>query len=234
MNTALLRFKNSLRVWANQLVNSLKHPQPFNRKKLAYPFRALVRPFDTFSDIKYEKMGSLFIANGILFCYFLISVLSYFYTGYLFNDNRIDQFSLLSQLFYSVALLFIWAVSNWSVCTLMNGEGNMRDIWTVSSYALLPVLLGKIVTLPLSNFIVYEEQVYIQLIDVTSFLLFCFLMFCGLLTVHQYTVSKTLFSCLLTIVGVVLIIFLGILFFSIVQQMIGFVNTVFVELLNKT
>ena len=234
MHTLFSRFKNSLRVWGEQLLESIRHPQPFDRKKLAYPFRAIVHPFDTFSDIKYEKKGSLLIANGILLLYFVLHVLEFFYTGYLFNENRVEQFSLLSQLFYSVALIFLFAVSNWSVCTLMNGEGTMREIWIVCNYALLPIVFSKLVTIPLSNIIVYEEEVYLQLINAVALILFCFLLFCGLLTIHQYTPSKTIFSMLLSVAGVVLIIFLGILFFSIAQQTVEFIRTVFIEVLNKT
>lgn len=58
--------------------------------------------------------------------YFVTNVLRYFYTGFIFNMNLAAAFNILMELLSSVVLVFLWTVANWSVSTLMDGEGRLR------------------------------------------------------------------------------------------------------------
>ena len=156
------------------------------------------------------------------------------YTGFLYNDNDTTKLNIFVQLFSSVAIVVLWAVANWAVCTLMDGEGTFKEIWIASCYSLTPMIFGELIYIPLSNILVYEEQVYLQLIHIVSILLLCFFLFAGMLVTHQYTALKTVLSCLLTVAAVILIMFLFLLVFSVVQQMYGFIQTVSTEILNRT
>ena len=59
---------------------------------------------------------------------------------------------------------------------------------------------------------------------------FVWLLFTGTMTVHQYSAGKTVVTMLLTLVVIGIIVFLGVLFFSMVQQMINFVTSVYKEI----
>lgn len=207
---------------------------PEDRKMYAYPFRTFARPFDTFSDIKYENKGSVLISLIVLFFYFLAGVAEYLYTGFLFNNNDVTQFNIFSQMFFSVVLVLLWCVSNWAICTLMDGEGTFKMIWIATCYSLVPMIFGKLIKTLLSNVLIFQEQTFLQLFDTVGIVFFCFFLFVGMLTIHQYSVTKTVVSCLFTVAGILLIIFLFILLFSIAQQMYGFFQTVLIEFLSKT
>ncbi len=228
-----VKFAKSL--WAD--VRSLRFKRPdvknWDRQKLAWPLHMMTHPFAGISDIKYEGKGSTLVAALVVIVYFISNVLRYFYTGFVFNMNRASEFNLLMELLSSVVLVFLWTVANWSVSTLMDGEGRFRDIWVVSCYALTPKLLANLLITLLSNFLVYEESVFLSVLDALGILWMAALLIVGILIVHQYSLPKTLGCCLLTVFGIVAILFLVILFISIVQQMVGFSNTVSVELLNR-
>ncbi len=210
-----------------------REPQPFNRKKLIYPLRIIRRPFDSFSDMKYEGMGSLTIANVLLLLFFFSNILRYFCTGYIFNTNSPKDFNILLELLYSVFLIVLWCISNWAVCTLMDGEGKFEEIWTAVCYALLPRIVGQLIVVALSNVLALNEQMFLTLIDTVSIGLMSVLIWFGMMVVHQYTLLKTVLSSLLTVFGIMAILFIGVLFFSVVQQMIGFAETIYMEILNK-
>jgi len=57
-----------------------------------------------------------------------------------------------------------------------------------------------------------------------------YLLFVGNMTVHQFTPSKTVLTLLLTVVAMGFMAFLCLLFFSLVQQIAGFVITIYREL----
>lgn len=97
----------------------------------------------------------------------------------------------------------------------------------------MPKLLVNLLVTVLSNFMVYEENIFLGTLDMLGILWMAALLVLGILIVHQYSLLKTLACCLLTIFGIAAILFMVILFISIVQQMMGFTNTVSVELLNR-
>ena len=56
--------------------------------KIYILFRLLTHPIDALNDVKYEKKGSLTIANIILFLFFLVHMFSSSKTGYLFLSSN--------------------------------------------------------------------------------------------------------------------------------------------------
>jgi uncharacterized membrane protein len=47
---------------------------------------------------------------------------------------------------------------------------------------------------------------------------------------HEYTISKTLFTLVLIFLGMLIIVFLALLFFSVIQRMIGLAYVLFKEI----
>ena len=45
----------------------------------------------------------------------------------------------LPALLQSAGALLLWTICNWATCTLIDGEGTMRDIWIAAAYSLTPV-----------------------------------------------------------------------------------------------
>lgn len=56
------------------------------------------------------------------------------------------------------------------------------------------------------------------------------LLFCGILTVHQFTVTKNVFSIILTVAGMAFIVFLALLFASIFDKLFSYVAGIFTEI----
>lgn len=228
-----VKFIKSLRADIRRLRFQKIDFSSFDRKKLIWPFYLLKHPFAGISDIKYEGCGSAKVAAVILFLYFVSNVLRFFNTGFIFNMNDTDNFNIVMELLSSVILVVLWTVSNWSVSTLMDGEGKFRDIWIVSCYAVLPKFICNMLFVILSNFMIFNESVFLNITDVLGTIWTAFLMVVGILIIHQYSLMKTIACCLATVFGIAAILFITILFISIIQQVIGFVDTVSVEILNR-
>ena len=56
------------------------------------------------------------------------------------------------------------------------------------------------------------------------------LVFFGTMVTHQYSFKKTVLTCICTVVGMGIIMFIGLLFFSVIQQMITFFTTIYKEI----
>lgn len=204
------------------------------REMTKYPFYILLHPFQGFWDMKYENKGKLRISLLILLLLTIATIILRQYSGYVVNYNYPYDLNSIKELEYIVLPFFLWCVSNWSLTTLMDGEGKFKEIVIATGYALLPLVLMRFGNTILSNVITLREASFYYLIDSLAGLWFIWLLFIGIMTVHQYSVIKTVVTMALTLLVMGIIIFLGLLFFSLLQQMLGFVLSIYTEISLRT
>jgi hypothetical protein len=112
----------------------------------------------------------------------------------------------------------------------MGGEGKFTEIVMVTGYSLLPLALLYFVQTGYSNIITQQESAFYYFLDGFAVTWFVWLMFTGMMTVHQYSVRKTILTMFLTVLVCGIIIFIGLLFFNLIQQIAGFVYTIYREI----
>lgn len=187
-------------------------------KEISYSRHVIFHPFNGFWDLKHEKCGSLLASLVILLAVVVVMIIKSEFTGYYFlPDNRKN---LLIE-FTSVLLpFFLWCLSNWCITTLMDGEGSFFDIVTTSAYALTPMILINIPMIFLSVVATTDEAAFYSILNALALLWSGFLLFTGIMTIHQFSVLKTMMTCLIAIIGMGIMVFLILLFLTLMQQMI--------------
>lgn len=199
-------------------------------KSLKYGFHVMAHPFDGFWDLKREHRGTLAGALTFVVLTVLMLVIQKQNTAFLFNMNRLEQIDVLVDII-TVGLLFVlWCVSNWCLTSLMDGEGKMRDIAIFTGYSLLPLLLIQFPLIGLSHVITTEEGTFYYVFTVISYIWTAALLLFGMMVTHQYSMKKTILTTILTLVGMAIITFIGLLFFSVIQQIVTFIVTVYKEI----
>lgn len=201
------------------------------RDDLKFPLHVIVHPFDGFWDMKYEQRGKLRIALAILFLLVVAMIVQRQFAGFLVNFNDPRRLNSMSELVFVVLPFFLWCIANWSVTTLMGGEGKFRDIVMATSYALVPMVLIYPPMTLVSRFMVQEETSFYYLLNTVAAIWFIGLLFVGIMTVHQYTPAKTVLTMILTVIVMGIIVFLGTLIFSMLQQIYEFIVNIYRELI---
>ena len=199
------------------------------KEELLYGFHVIFHPFDGFWDLKHEKRGS--VRASVV--YIAIAVVSFYYQsigrGYLLNPK--EQFSsLFSQLISVLVPLFLWAVANWCLTTLFDGEGSFKDIFIATSYSLVPVPIFIIPATLLSNIVTNAEKDLISFASTVMFLWVGMLIFFGTMVTHDYSLGKNVLTTIGTIVGMLFIMFIGILFSTLLGKMISFISNIVIEI----
>ena len=197
---------------------------------LKYSLYVIFHPFNGFWDIKHEKKASAKSASIILFILVLVFILQQQLTGFDFNLNYHVQLNIITKLELVLVPYFLWCIANWSIVSLVEGQGTFKDIYITTAYALVPVIIMNIIMIIMSNFITLEEGYFYYLISNVGYIWSIFLIFCGFLTIHQFSGLKTIVTIVLAIVGMFIITFLSILFFALVQQMVNFLILFFKEI----
>ncbi|WP_020619984.1 Yip1 family protein [Paenibacillus daejeonensis] len=203
-----------------------------NRERITYPLHLIVRPFNGFWDMKYEheRRGNLIAAWVILALLALTMILQSQYSGFLVNFTNPKYLNSLMELMYVVVPVLFWCVANWSLTTLMDGEGKFVEIFMATCFALVPLVLIQFPWIWLSNYITLQETAFYYFSGSIAVVWCLFLLFVGNMTVHQFSPSKTLVTMALTVLAMGFMAFLCLLFFSLVQQIVSFVSTIYQEL----
>lgn len=198
-----------------------------------WPFYVMCHPFEGFEDLRWKKAYSMRVAMVIVALFFIVSVCDQLMTGFLFNNSSVKVFNVVPIVIRTVILFFTWVVGNWSLCTLFDGEGTMKNICVNSAYALVPYIMGKIINIILSNCLLKTESAFITFVSYLTIVWTVVLLISGMRTVHQYSIPKTLIFMLITIVAMVIIIILLVLLVSLFQQVYVFVYSIYTELLYR-
>ena len=199
------------------------------RAYLRYAFYVITHPFDGFWDLVHEKRGSVAAANTFLILFLLTRVIKLMCTSFQFISAPVQYINVFEEMGSLLLPFLILCVANWAMTTLFDGKGRFKDIYMAMCYALVPYILIQLPMVLVSNMLTFEEaSLYTVILSIS--LIWCgFLAFVGLMEVHDYGPGKTFIFVIVTILGASVIIFLILVFFSLLSDASGFFVSFFRE-----
>lgn len=197
---------------------------------LSFPRYILMHPFDGYDEFKTEKKGKLSVALVYITLFALLRILTYQYESFLINERNPMMINNLQEIFVVGLLVMLFVTANWSVTTLMEGKGKFKEILMVTGYALFPVIIIGYPALLISNFLTLDEMAFYTLAMGIGYFLTGWMLFMGILNIHQYGLFKTIMAFIATAISMMVMMFLGLLFFDVIQQIIAFISAIIEEL----
>ena len=209
-------------------------PNSWGGRQLAgldFAFTCLTRPFKGFHSLKYERQGSLPVAI-FLFALFVVTMTAKtLQSGFLIRTTSPEEVNLLTTAASACLPVLLFCVANWCVTTLMEGEGTFSQIFMAASYALLPMILMQLPLILLSNFLVVEELGLYYALETTVVLYTIALVLIGNMSVHNFSMSRTVAMTILTCIGMAVIVFLLFLLVNLAFEVFGFGWALYREIL---
>ena len=196
-----------------------------------FPFHVIFHPFDGYWDLKYDGKGRVRIAAAIIAMLVLSTVLQRQFAGFMVNFNDPRYLNSLNDLIYTVAPFLLFCIANWSITTLMEGEGKFREIIIATAYAMLPIVLINLPMTFISRMLTMEEAAFYYLATSIAIVWTGYLLFVGIMTVHQYTATKTVITLVMTVIAMGIVVFIGTLIFSMASQIFYFFYNIYRELI---
>ena len=198
-------------------------------QELAFAFHLIFHPFDGFWDLKHEKRGSV---RGALF-YIAITILAFTYQSvgrsYMYNPRGVYS-SIAAQAMGLLIPIALWVAANWCLTTLFDGEGSVKDILISTGYSFAPMPFFIIVATALTHILSSSESGIINLIIGVAWVWVGLLIFFGIMVTHDYSLLKNVLTTVGTIGGMAFIMFLCILFFTLMSDIIGLISTIITEI----
>ena len=199
-------------------------------ESLKYAKHVMFHPFDGFWDLCHEGRGSLAAAHTFLALFLLTRVLKLMYTNFQFINAPVQYINVYEQCASLLIPFLILCLSNWSLSTLFDGKGRFPDIYMAMCYALVPYVLIQLPLILVSHMISFDEASYYTVLVGVSTVWSVFLVFVGLMQVHDYGPGKTIIFVIATIFGALVILFLILVFFSLLSDAAGYFISLYREI----
>ncbi len=200
------------------MIATLKEKMKSSRylDSLRFALYCCTHPLDGFWDLTHEKRGTIAAANTILFLTVLARIMGLQFTSFIFlrvNWDRINIFLYIASILFPLAL---WCVGNWGLTTLFDGKGRLPQIYMASCYAMTPYPLMQFPLIIFSNMVTVEEAEFYTVLSTLSLVWAVILFLCAMMQIHEYTLKKTLGFTVGTIFAMLVMVFILMLFFSMI------------------
>ena len=99
------------------------------------------------------------------------------------------------------------------------------------AYALVPSVLMNVFMIILSQFITFEEGAIYWFLAGFSVLWTAVLILSAMMMIHDYSIGKTILSSFLTVIGMGVMVFIFVVFFSLISDAIAYFISLYREIL---
>lgn len=221
--------------------NILAKPKAFweERKKnrvlsnLLYANYFMKHPIDGSYGIAREGRASFAAPSILLFLFTLEFVIDKYLCGFLQKTVREGRYEIFSDVGGILLVIVALTVCNYLVCTINEGEGTVKKIYTYFCYSLMPYILLTPLKFILSHVLTDNEQFLITLVQIVTFGWIAVLVVLAIKEVNNYTAGETFKIICLTIFTILILALLIFIVYVLWAQVFEFISAVFGEVVYR-
>ena len=189
---------------------------------LKYSLYTMRRPLDGFWDLVHEKRGSLAAAHTFVIAMILVDITFLILSSFQFIPINMEFFSSAYVVANVVLPMTLFSVANWCLTTLFDGKGRISDIYMAYAYAMVPQIIIRLLYVPISHIITYDEGMILNLLYYISEGWFYLLILCAMMQIHDYSFGKAVLTTLLSLFAMGVMEFIFLMFFAVVSDGVAY------------
>lgn len=215
------------------MIASLVNKEKYRRyiDSLKFALYCITHPFDGFWDLTHEKRGTYAAANTILILTLIVRVAKLRYTSFIFMTVYWEELNIFLYLASILFPLALWVVGNWGLTTLFDGKGRLGDVYVATCYAMTPYPLIQFPLMVFSNFVTVDEAEFYGVLSLISVVWAGLLIIAAMSQIHDYSMRKNLLFTVMSLFAMLVIIFILMLFFSMITQGVAYFISIGKEIL---
>ena len=186
---------------------------------------------DGFWDLTHEKRGTYAAANTILIITLLVRVFKLQFTSFIFNKVYWEELNIFLYLASVLFPLALFVVGNWALTTLFDGKGRLGQVYMATCYALTPYPLIQIPLIIFSNGVTVDEAEFYTVVSGISLVWAALLIIAAMGQIHEYSMAKNILFMVASLFAMMVMIFILLLFFSMITQGVAYFISLGRELL---
>ena len=189
---------------------------------LKFALYCMTHPLDGFWDLTHEKRGTYAAANTILILTLLVRVMKLRYTSFLFMQVYWEDLNIFLYLASILFPLALWVVGNWALTTLFDGKGRLGQVYMATCYGFAPYPLIGFPLMIFSNFVTVDEGAFYGVLSVFCLIYAAILVVVAMGQIHEYSASKNILFTVATLFAMLVMIFILMIFFSMISQGVAY------------
>lgn len=211
----------------------LKNKEKWNKyfDSLKFALYCITHPLDGFWDLTHEKRGTYAAANTILIITLLVRVFKLQFTSFIFNKVYWEELNIFLYLASVLFPLALFVVGNWALTTLFDGKGRLGQVYMATCYAMTPYPLIQIPLIIFSNGVTVDEAEFYTVVSGISLVWAALLILAAMGQIHEYSMAKNILFMVASLFAMMVMIFILLLFFSMITQGIAYFISLGRELL---
>lgn len=199
----------------------------------AYSKYFMKHPIDGSYGIAREGRASWSAPTLILVIFMVEYVINKYLCGFLQKTIREGRYEIFSDIGLIVVVIVALSACNYLVCTINEGEGTVKKIYTYFCYSLLPYIVFTPVSFVLSHVLTTNEQFLITLVNILMVVWVVILALLGIKEVNNYTAKETAKVIGLTAFTIVIVALLIFIIYVLWAQVFEFVSAIFGEVVYR-
>lgn len=206
------------------MIASLKQKSTWQRyfKSLKFALYCMTHPLDGYWDLTHEKRGTYAAANTILILTLIARVASLRFTSFVIQVvywEDINIFTYIASVLFPLAL---WVLGNWGLTTLFDGKGRLGQVYIATCYAIAPYPLIQFPLMIFSNFVTTDEAGLYTMIAAIALVWAAFLIIFAMQQIHEFSPGKNILFTIASLFAMLVMVFILLLFFSMISQGVAY------------
>jgi len=191
-----------------------------------YAFRFMKNPSDTAYGIAAEGREGWLMPSLLLFLFTVEYIISKYTCGFLMKNVMDGRYEILSDIGTIIVVALAVTACSYLVCTINEGEGTVKKIYTFICYSLTPYILFTPLTYILSHILTNNEMFLTTMLSVLTYGWIAVIAFIGLKEVNNFTVIQTVKVIFLTLFAALILALLIFIIYVLWAQVFGFIGEI--------
>lgn len=200
---------------------------------LCYAKYFMKHPIDGSYGIAREGRASWAAPTIILVVFIIENVVNKYLCGFLQKTVREGRYELFSDMGKVIVVMVALTACNYLVCTINEGEGTVKKIYTYFCYSLMPYIFITPATFVLSHVLTYNEQFLITLLEIVLVVWVAVLGVLSIKEVNNFTAGETAKIIALTIFTIAIMALLIFVIYVLWAQVFEFLSALFGEVVYR-
>ena len=196
---------------------------------LCYSFRFMKNPADTAYGIAAEGREGWLMASLLLLVFMIEFVVSKYTCGFLMKTVMEGRYEILSDIGAIIAVVIAVTACTYLVCTINEGEGTVKKIYTSICYSLTPYIVFMPLIYILSHVLTNNETFLTTMLSILTYGWIAVIAFIGLKEVNNFTFWQTVKVILLTLFAALILALLIFIIYVLWAQVFGFIGAIIGE-----
>lgn len=200
---------------------------------LLYAGYFMKHPIDGSYGIAREGRASFAAPSILLLVFTLEYIINKYLCGFYWKTVREGRYEIFSDIGIIVVIIIAVTVCNYLVCTINEGEGTVKKIYTYFCYSLTPYLFITPLVFVLTHVLTDNEQFLITLSEAVMIGWIVILVVLAIKEVNNYTAGETFKVICLTVFTILIMALLLFIIYVLWAQVFEFISSVIGEVVYR-